>query len=118
MAFRDILHSVPSPIGHSIGGLIAILLWLTSMGVNVRAQAGPGGQTAADSQQISFEQWDSAQGLPNSSVQTIAQTRDGYLWLGTQEGLVRFDGVRFVAFDQGNTPEIKNKYIQSLIAGR
>ena len=36
------------------------------------------------------------QGLPQNSVQALLQTRDGYLWLGTQAGLVRFDGVRFV----------------------
>ena len=38
--------------------------------------------------------WRTADGLPEDPVQTIAQTPDGYLWLGTQEGLARFDGVR------------------------
>jgi ligand-binding sensor domain-containing protein len=36
--------------------------------------------------------WTQAQGLPDGSVSTVAQTPDGYLWLGTGEGLVRFDG--------------------------
>jgi ligand-binding sensor domain-containing protein len=39
--------------------------------------------------------WQVQQGLPESSIYSLLQTRDGYLWLGTQTGLVRFDGVRF-----------------------
>ncbi len=43
--------------------------------------------------------WQVPQGLPQASVYAIAQTRDGYLWLGTAAGLVRFDGVRFTGPD-------------------
>ena len=43
--------------------------------------------------------WDSDNGLPQNSVNAVIQTRDGYIWFGTQEGLVRFDGVRFTIFD-------------------
>ncbi|HTW64857.1 MAG TPA: two-component regulator propeller domain-containing protein [Bryobacteraceae bacterium] len=39
--------------------------------------------------------WQTRQGLPQASIVSIQQTREGYLWLGTSEGLVRFDGVRF-----------------------
>src|SRR5579885_3158241 len=39
--------------------------------------------------------WQVQQGLPDASIYSILQTRDGYLWLGTQTGVVRFDGVRF-----------------------
>jgi ligand-binding sensor domain-containing protein/signal transduction histidine kinase len=48
--------------------------------------------------------WNNEQGLPQSSVISIIQTRDGYLWLGTLNGLVRFDGNRFAIFDENNTP--------------
>ena len=44
-----------------------------------------------------------ATGLPQASVRAIAQTADGYIWLGTEEGLVRFDGVRFTVFDTTNS---------------
>src|SRR5262245_5089570 len=47
----------------------------------------------------SLQTWSSAEGLPQNTVTAIAQARDGYLWLGTQSGLVRFDGVRFVVVD-------------------
>jgi ligand-binding sensor domain-containing protein/signal transduction histidine kinase len=53
-------------------------------------------------------------GVPNSSVTAIAQTPDGYLWAGTYNGLARFDGVRFVHFDPGNTPELKRSRIRRL----
>src|SRR5579863_8767969 len=39
--------------------------------------------------------WTTQQGLPPGTINDIWQTRDGFLWLGTQTGLVRFDGVRF-----------------------
>lgn len=42
--------------------------------------------------------WQAEQGLPQNTVNAIVQTRDGYLWLGTQNGLVRFDGVGFKVF--------------------
>ena len=51
-----------------------------------------------------LSQWTVEDGLPQSSVQRIAQTSDGYLWLGTLFGLARFDGVKFTVFDLGNTP--------------
>ena len=58
--------------------------------------------------------WQTADGLPQNAVQAIAQTHDGYLWLGTQEGLVRFDGLRFQVFDRKTTPEITNNDIRAL----
>ena len=62
--------------------------------------------------------WQREQGLPQNSVTTIKQTSDGYLWLGTQDGLVRFDGLRFQLFDQNNTPAIKNSRIVQLFEDR
>jgi ligand-binding sensor domain-containing protein len=62
--------------------------------------------------------WLPKDGLPQSSVDSMVQTRDGYLWFGTQEGLARFDGVRFVVFDKKNVPEIRHNRILSLLADR
>lgn len=64
--------------------------------------------------QYIFNSWTSDDGLPQNTVMAIAQTSDGYLWLGTEEGLARFDGVRFTIFDLSNTPEIKNNVILAL----
>jgi len=49
--------------------------------------------------QYVHEVWTTESGLPQNSVTSILQTRDGYLWFGTQEGLVRFDGIRFTVFN-------------------
>src|SRR6185295_2656385 len=68
--------------------------------------------------QYGHDWWEIEQGLPQSTVHAIAQTRDGYLWVGTQEGLARFDGLRFTVFDKRNTPEISHDFIRALLEGR
>ncbi len=68
--------------------------------------------------QYGHDVWTSDSGLPQNSVSAIVQTRDGYLWLGTQEGLVRFDGVRFTIFDTRNTPALSDDWVQALAESR
>jgi len=58
--------------------------------------------------------WQVEQGLPQSKVTAVVQTHGGYLWLGTYNGLARFDGVRFTVFNEKNTPELHNRRITSL----
>jgi len=58
--------------------------------------------------------WQVEQGLPQNKVTAVVQTRDGYLWAGTYNGLARFDGVRFTVFDDNNTPELRSRRITSL----
>src|SRR5579864_3674638 len=65
-----------------------------------------------------FDVWQTDEGLPQSTVTSIAQTRDGFLWLGTQNGLVRFDGVHFEVFNHNNTPAIKNDRMARLFEDR
>jgi signal transduction histidine kinase/ligand-binding sensor domain-containing protein len=61
-----------------------------------------------------FDTWDTENALPSSTVTSIAQTPDGYLWIGTYNGLARFDGVRFVTFDPVNKPELTHARVQGL----
>lgn len=68
--------------------------------------------------QFTHEVWQTDDGLPQNSINCIVQTPDGYLWMGTQEGIVRFDGVQFTIFDKRNTPQIKNNYISALYVDR
>jgi ligand-binding sensor domain-containing protein/signal transduction histidine kinase len=63
----------------------------------------------------SLDAWSVDRGLPDSAVFAIVQTRDGYLWVGTTEGLARFDGLRFTVFDKANTPAIRHNQIQALL---
>lgn len=62
--------------------------------------------------------WTTEEGLPQNSVTSIVQTRDGYLWLGTFGGLARFDGVRFTIFNTANTPQLKSNRITALLEDR
>src|SRR5579864_6783416 len=58
--------------------------------------------------------WQAPEGLPQDSVQTILQTRDGFLWVGTERGLARFDGLHFAVFKSTNAGGIKINYIEVL----
>ncbi len=58
------------------------------------------------SAQIAVDSWTTDNGLPQNIIRAICQTPDGYLWLATFDGLVRFDGVRFTTFNRSNTPGI------------
>lgn len=62
--------------------------------------------------------WQTDEGLPDNSVQAIAQSADGFLWVGTQGGLARFDGNNFVCYTASNTPALKNSSITALCAGK
>jgi ligand-binding sensor domain-containing protein len=58
------------------------------------------------------ESWQTQQGLPQNSVLSLAQTKDGYLWIGTEEGLSRFDGAHFSTISTG----LQNKTVTALLA--
>src|SRR6201996_9357749 len=58
--------------------------------------------------------WQTDNGLPQNTVHAIRQTRDGYLWLATDGGLVRFDGIDFTLFDRRSTPELRSNLIGAL----
>lgn len=62
--------------------------------------------------------WQTTDGLPEQTVQAFAQTPDGYLWIGTTGGLLRFDGARFVTFDRQNTPGLIDNNIFCLTVTR
>jgi len=83
--------------------LTAIWLWLGAGCLQL--QADP-------SVPFTIAQWTSDTISPQNAVLTavitITQTRDGYLWLGTPDGLLRFDGARFTSFNEANTPGLKS----------
>ncbi|MGD8573797.1 MAG: two-component regulator propeller domain-containing protein, partial [Gammaproteobacteria bacterium] len=62
--------------------------------------------------------WSLDEGLPQITVAAITQDAQGYLWVGTQSGLARFDGVRFTSFTPENTPELPGLLVQSLYTDR
>ena len=65
--------------------------------------------------QYRFDSWTTDNGLPQASVNSILQTRDGFLWMTTFGGLVRYDGVRFDVFNSGNTKGLKTSRFLKLL---
>ncbi len=59
--------------------------------------------------QYIIDQWTTDNSnIPQNSVLSLVNSRDSYMWIGTYEGLCRFDGLHFTVFNKSNTPEIKN----------
>ena len=63
-----------------------------------------------------LDHWTVADGLPSNALTQVLQTADGYLWIGTEEGLVRFDGFRFATFDRVNTSGLPHDHIEQMLA--
>ena len=61
-----------------------------------------------------IDTWETDDGLPENSATAMVQTSDGYLWFGTFNGLVRFDGLKFKVFDPGNTPQLPSEGVVNL----
>jgi ligand-binding sensor domain-containing protein/signal transduction histidine kinase len=84
--------------------------WPTCLGLLLACLGG----SAPACAQYTFDYWTTDNGLPQNSVTAITQTRDGYLWLATFDGLVRYDGVRFTVFDKGNTKGLTSNRFTAL----
>src|SRR4051794_26462544 len=69
------------------------------------------------SRSYEHQTWRAENGLPQNSVHSIVQTSDGYLWLATEGGLARFDGIKFVVFGSENTPQLRSNTLRSLLEG-
>ncbi len=73
-----------------------------------------GAQRSAPSADWVLDSWQADGGLPQNSVTAIVQTKDGYLWVGTANGLARFDGVRFTTFRVGDSLGLRSNRILCL----
>jgi len=89
--------------------LVAAVLGLTSPGFALDGfNASP----------FFVDSWGAKEGLPQSSVISLVNSQDGYLWLGTLSGLVRFDGVRFTVFDESNTRGLTSSRVVKVFEDR
>ena len=111
---------------HSIPALAGLLLVINSNGAGAagfvlqsRHYVSPPPITKREKSPASpkyhFDVWTTDNGLPQNSVPSILQARDGYLWLATYDGLVRYDGVHFTVFNPGNTKALKSSRFSQLI---
>ena len=65
---------------------------------------------------FSIQNWNAENGLPQNSVTGITQSIDGYIWISTHNGLVRFDGVSFKLFNTSNVPVLNSNLIRQLFS--
>src|ERR1022692_808871 len=101
----------------------ALLNWHTLIGVMwffccIVAVAQPAETSSQFTSNFVIKTWSTSDGLPHLSVTALAQTRDGYIWVGTLAGLARFDGVSFKVFTPQNCPELPRSRIGGLFEGR
>jgi signal transduction histidine kinase/ligand-binding sensor domain-containing protein len=64
------------------------------------------------------QSWVMENGLPQNTVQVLLQTRDGFVWMGTEVGLVRFDGISFQVFDKTTSPALPGNDVHALLETR
>jgi signal transduction histidine kinase/ligand-binding sensor domain-containing protein/DNA-binding NarL/FixJ family response regulator len=73
--------------------------------------------SASGSPHYQHQAWTVDDGLPVNAVNALLQGRSGYLWLATNDGLVRFDGIRFTVFNTVSHPEMQSNRILGLVEG-
>ena len=103
------LHHFPNPVTRAIARVAGCCLW-----VLLAVLAAPLAQAARHT----VAGWDMEQGLPHNLVQAVAQDNEGFIWLGTWEGVVRFNGRSFTVFDRQNTPGVELSGVPTLLADR
>ena len=95
-----------------VAGLLLVLALLASGGTGLALE--PSTPLASYGRQA----WVMENGLPQNTVQALVQTRDGFIWLGTEVGLVRFDGYGFQVFDRNSSPALPGSDIRCLLETR
>ncbi len=81
-------------------------------------KAAVGTATAVPVEQYTRRIWRVQDGLPEDTVQAIQQSPDGYLWIGTTGGLVRFDGSHFHLYDHATTPALADNSVFCVLSAR
>lgn len=102
------------------GDSVRDVVTATALVVTLLAGAGIGEALDGSKRlsQYAIDIWKNGQGIPVNSIVTMAQTADGYLWLGTQSGLVRFDGIGSRSYHRRNTPGLPTSIVWSLLGLR
>jgi len=65
--------------------------------------------------QCIVSRWGSRDAFPGGAINAVAQTPDGFLWIGAERGLVRFDGISFRLFEHDNTPSLPAGHVRGLV---
>jgi len=96
------------PRGRRGRSCIASLVLLATLLVVGRAGGAP-----ELNGEFALEVWTTEHGIPQNSITAVMQTREGYIWASTYNGIARFDGARFNVFDSANTKGLPNSRVTS-----
>ena len=95
---------------------LVLLLWAFLGALPQASGAEPAPPIASGTGDYLIQNWQSDEGLPRNTINCLAQDHQGYLWLGTPQGLARFDGVRFVALEGETSPVMARGSVQKIVA--
>ncbi|MCI0744113.1 MAG: PAS domain-containing protein, partial [Verrucomicrobia subdivision 3 bacterium] len=111
-------RGIPPAVAGASQGLRLWSIWTMVLFLVCEVTSSAARPTFIDDPIYRIDTWEIEDGLPDNSATAMAQTPDGYLWFGTFNGLVRFDGVKFIVFDPKNTPELPSEGIVNLHVDR
>jgi len=93
---------------------LQLLLWGICWSFASVAHGSDGVGSETDLSQLNLVHWTTEDGLPSSSLTDVLQTRDGYIWIASFNGLIRFDGVSFTTFNERSQPALPTSGVRVL----
>jgi ligand-binding sensor domain-containing protein/signal transduction histidine kinase len=101
-------NSFPAGVVSSVGTVLAAMVWVGDLWAGSPMAGFTATAPLSMSDEFTGFNFGKQHGLPDDDVRDILQTRDGSLWILTQQGLARFDGTGFTVFDRANSPEFQS----------
>lgn len=109
---------LPSACSGSVRITLRAGLWICGLTFALAARPAHGLDPHTALAHYGYQSWQTDTGLPQNTVHAIVQGRDGFLWIATEGGLVRFDGVNFAVMTRANTPGLPSDLVDDLMESR
>ncbi|MFK8017876.1 MAG: two-component regulator propeller domain-containing protein [Gammaproteobacteria bacterium] len=97
--------------------IAAVALWLASISLTVVSPTACGADLERQPSQLTIRHWTLSDGLPAEFIWSLHQTKSGYLWLATDTGIARFDGLNFKTYSVATHDALRSNDIRELTGG-
>ena len=114
---KQLKDAILTPAGFRLNRSACFVLWLVVVALGFAVE-GAALEPSTPLASYGRQSWVMENGLPQNTVQALIQTRDGFVWLGTEVGLVRFDGNSFALFDHTTNPALPGNDVRCLFESR